>query len=101
MTAPDGELTGVTCRRLRIRGRVQGVGYRDWAMREARARGLSGWVRNRRDGSVEALVRGEPGSVERFIAASRQGPAAARVDTIDQQAESGVATSGFTMLPTA
>jgi acylphosphatase len=100
MTGPEDSGTGIICRRLRIRGRVQGVGYRDWAMRAARAQGLNGWIRNRSDGSVEALVCGEAGAVESFVEASREGPVAARVDAIDRQVETEVAPEGFTMLPT-
>jgi acylphosphatase len=89
------------CRRLRIGGRVQGVGYRDWAMREARSLGLSGWVRNRRDGSVEALVSGEAGAVETFVEACGRGPPAARVDAVDQQEDvSPPSSEGFTWLAT-
>ena len=66
-------------RHLMISGRVQGVGYRDALCDEAQARGVTGWVRNRRDGSVEALVQGAPDAVEAVIAWARRGPAAARV----------------------
>ena len=55
--------------RLRIEGRVQGVGYRDWLTRQARASGLRGWVRNRVDGSVEALLIGETEAADAVIAA--------------------------------
>lgn len=67
---------------LIITGRVQGVGYR--ASFEARARTLklSGWVRNRVDGSVEALVRGDADAIEQLIAWARRGPASARVDNV-------------------
>jgi len=71
-----GPLT-VAARRLVIRGRVQGVGYRDAAVQAAF--GVQGWVRNARDGAVEALVQGEPGAVERFAAWCRRGPPLARV----------------------
>lgn len=70
------------CRHLRITGRVQGVGYRDWAVRTARGLELTGWVRNRGDGSVEAVVAGPADAVDAFIAACRQGPIAARVNDI-------------------
>ena len=67
---------------LRICGRVQGVGYRAWAIGEAARLGLRGWVRNRRDGSVEALVVGEDRAVAAMIAACRKGPFAARVGEV-------------------
>lgn len=66
-------------RRLTIQGRVQGVGFRYALADQARARKLSGWVRNRRDGSVEALVAGPDADVEALIAWSHRGPPAARV----------------------
>jgi acylphosphatase len=66
-----------------IRGLVQGVGYRAFVEDVARQRGLEGWVRNRRDGTVEALFSGPSQIVEDMIAACREGPWAARVDGID------------------
>lgn len=72
-------------RHVTVRGRVQGVGYRAFVESEAFARGLEGWVRNRRDGSVEALFIGEELVVAEMIEACRQGPFAARVDRIDQR----------------
>jgi len=69
--------------RMRIRGAVQGVGYRDWAMRAARAAGVVGWVRNCNDGSVEAQVQGDTGACERFTENCRRGPRAARVERIE------------------
>lgn len=71
--------------RLSIVGRVQGVGYRDWAVRAARRLDLSGWVRNRMDGSVEAVVSGDEATVADFIDRAMAGPPAARVDRIDRQ----------------
>jgi acylphosphatase len=68
--------------RLLIRGRVQGVGYRDAAVQAACALGVCGWVRNRRDGSVEAVAQGAPDAVERFAAWCRRGPPLARVEDI-------------------
>jgi len=65
--------------RLVIRGRVQGVGYRDAAVQAAFEFGVCGWVRNRPDGSVEALAQGEPEALERFAAWCRRGPPLARV----------------------
>lgn len=69
-------------RRLTIRGRVQGVGFRYALADEARARKLSGWVRNRRDGSVEAIVAGPEADVEALIAWAHRGPPAARVSEV-------------------
>lgn len=67
-----------------IRGRVQGVGYRAWTADEARRRGLDGWVRNRRDGSVEAVFSGSDDVVANMLAACRRGPSLARVDAVDE-----------------
>ena len=62
-----------------VKGRVQGVSYRAWTQAEARALGLSGFVRNRDDGSVEALFSGPPEAVDHMVALCRSGPPAARV----------------------
>lgn len=59
---------------LIIRGKVQGVSFRAWAMREAANRGIDGWVRNREDGGLEAVLAGEPGAVQSVVAACRSGP---------------------------
>lgn len=69
-----------------IRGRVQGVGYRAWVEHEAVARGLEGWVRNRRDGSVEAVFAGAAEAVAAMIEACRRGPSSARVDAVNDEA---------------
>jgi acylphosphatase len=66
-------------RRLIVTGRVQGVGYRDALRGEALRHGLTGWVRNRRDGSVEALLQGTPQGIDATISWARRGPALARV----------------------
>ncbi len=68
-----------------IRGRVQGVGFRAWTECTALEHGLQGWVRNRRDGSVEALFVGPPEMVELMIEDCRQGPRGAQVDAVDQR----------------
>lgn len=69
-------------RLVRIRGRVQGVWFRGWTVREAESRELRGWVRNRRDGSVEALFVGAADTVEAMIAACRVGPRSAEVTDV-------------------
>jgi acylphosphatase len=71
-------------RRVIIRGRVQGVGYRDWTRHVARDRGLEGWVRNRKDGSVEALFAGTRDAISSMIVACRKGPPNARVEWIEE-----------------
>jgi acylphosphatase len=72
-------------RHMIVRGRVQGVGYRAFVEYEAIKRGLAGWVRNRRDGSVEAVFAGAPEIVEAVVEACRRGPFSARVDALDQR----------------
>jgi acylphosphatase len=87
--------------RLRIQGRVQGVSYRYWTVTEATARGLDGWVRNRRDGSVEAFISGPAFAVTEMIEACRRGPTAARVTEVDIAEEATRAETGFRQLSTA
>ena len=74
----------MNAKRLLIAGRVQGVGYRTWMMQKATALGLSGWVRNRADGKVEALIAGDIGAVEEMARACRRGPRMAEVSSIDE-----------------
>ena len=81
-------------------GRVQGVWYRAWTEKEASRRGLRGWVRNRTDGSVEAVFAGERTQVEAMLGACRIGPPAARVTDIDIQAIEEYAEGSFQVLPT-
>jgi acylphosphatase len=69
-------------RRVLVEGAVQGIGYRDFTRRAALRLNVSGWVRNRSDGAVEALIRGSPAAVEALIAAMRQGPRFAIVDSL-------------------
>ena len=75
----------IVIRHMIVRGRVQGVGYRAFVEHEALRRGLEGWVRNRRDGSVEAVFAGSIEIVEAMIETCRRGPFSARVDTLDQR----------------
>jgi len=86
--------------RLRIEGRVQGVGFRAFVEREAERHGLDGWVRNRRDGGVEAVVSGPAASVDAMVAACRQGPANARVDMLKAIEEPAAPAPGFSVQPT-
>lgn len=82
-------------KRLRIRGLVQGVGYR-WSMvGEARRLGVNGWVRNRRDGSVEAVVGGEPLAVEAMVAWAKRGPPGAGVESVEVSPEPCPPEAGF------
>ncbi len=87
-------------RHLEIAGRVQGVGYRDWLRNEAKLRGISGWVRNRENGTVEAVVAGEAEAVAQIIEACRNGPRWARVDEIVQAEAAPPDQLGFQKLPT-
>jgi acylphosphatase len=87
-------------RLLRIQGRVQGVGYRDWLVRQATAAGLTGWVRNRADGSVEALLAGEEAAVGAVLLAARRGPPAAWVDRIEENFAEPPGEPGFQRRPT-
>jgi acylphosphatase len=84
-----------------ITGRVQGVGYRAWVAREALSRGLHGWVRNRIDGTVEAVIAGEAGAVDAMIVACRRGPPSAVVAEVIVADYDGPALNRFTVLGTA
>jgi acylphosphatase len=93
-------MSDTTIFRLRIKGRVQGVGYREWAMAEAVKRGLDGWIRNRSDGSVELLIAGSETVVKDMLGACTQGPTAARVENIDIHNETDPPPPGFARKPT-
>lgn len=80
---------------LIISGRVQGVGYRAWVLQQARKLGLSGWVRNRRDGTVEALVSGDADMLESMVEACHEGPIAARVDRVSVHEVNEAVPEGF------
>jgi acylphosphatase len=87
--------------KLRIHGIVQGVSYRDWTVRAASALNLHGWVRNRIDGSVEVLVVGEEQSVRSLVAQCHNGPAASKVERIDEEPAQGIVSrDGFVRKPT-
>ena len=93
-------------RQVAIRGRVQGVGYRAWVDHQAQAYGLEGWVRNRRDGSVEALFCGPAETVAKITALCRRGPSSARVEMVTDEAagidafEPAASRRGASVLPT-
>ena len=82
-------------------GRVQGVWFRAWTQGEATKLGLSGWVRNRTDGTVEALISGAPENVDAMLAKARKGPPLARVDSITTEPADAPTEEGFIKLPTA
>ena len=87
-------------RRLRIRGLVQGVGYRYALRREAQRQGVAGWVRNRSDGSVEALLQGAAERVSEVVAWARRGPPGSRVDEVEiDPAEDEAMHSGLELHP--
>ena len=89
----------MSAKRLTIAGRVQGVGYRAWMRREAVRLGVSGWVRNRSDGAVEALVYGDSAAVEELLRACRLGPPSAAVTSITEELDEPELEPGFRMLP--
>lgn len=99
-------MSAIAIRRVVVRGRVQGVGYRAWTEDTAILNGLDGWVRNRRDGTVEAVFAGSREAVDAMIEACRRGPESARVDAIDIHdagaPELAMRTrgDGFSVLPT-
>ena len=84
-------------RRVRIYGRVQGVFFRQWTLERARALGLSGWVRNARDGSVEAHLAGEEGAVAEMIEQMRRGPPRADVEGLTADDVEPEAGEGFSV----
>jgi acylphosphatase len=82
-------------RRLIVHGNVQGVGFR-WAIaRAAESRGVAGWAQNSADGTVEAVLEGEPEAVESVVRICREGPRGARVDRVDVTDEQAEGISGF------
>jgi len=87
--------------RVRIEGRVKGVWYRNWTVTQASRLNLAGWVRNRRDGSVEALFCGPESAVREMTALCWKGPPAARVTDVTETEGEEPAELGFYQLPTA
>ncbi len=81
--------------RLIITGKVQAVGYRAWAVREAQRRSLRGWTRNRADGTVEILAIGDPIDISSFTTACRQGPSYAKVESVDRSPAEDDGSEGF------
>ena len=90
----------MAARHLVIHGRVQGVGFRASLAWEAQREGVTGWVRNRRDGTVEAMICGSDEAVATMIAWARRGPPGARVDRVEVELGSGE-FSGFEQYPTS
>lgn len=91
----------MTARRIVIAGYVQGVGYRDWLCAQAEALGISGWVRNRADQTVEALIDGDEGALEELLRACRRGPRLAVVSDITEDFADSPDEPGFQRRPTA
>jgi acylphosphatase len=91
----------MNAKRLIISGRVQGVGFREWMVQKARDLGVSGWVRNRLDGSVEALVAGDVAAVEELSRLCRRGPRMAQVVSIDEELADPPEVFGFRQVPSA
>lgn len=87
--------------RVLIEGRVQGVGYRYWVLEHAARLGLDGWVRNRRDGRVEAVISGPQEGLDEMLRRCHEGPSFARVDKLTQKPETDSVEAGFQALPTA
>lgn len=87
-------------RRIRIFGTVQGVFFRAWTLQQAQLIGIKGWVRNRRDGSVEVEAWGDEPAVEALIERCGEGPANARVERVSVEEIEGEAPRGFRAAPT-
>lgn len=91
----------MSAKRLVISGRVQGVGFRAWMVHKAQGLGVSGWVRNRLDGSVEALVAGDIAAVEELLRLCRRGPRMAQVVSIEEDMADPPEQFGFRQVPSA
>ncbi len=90
----------MNAKRLVVRGLVQGVGYRGWMVAQARKLGLDGWVRNRADGAVEALIAGDTAAVEELLRLCRRGPRLAEVLSIEEEMAEPPDNPGFRQAPT-
>jgi acylphosphatase len=86
---------GITARRVRVSGRVQGVGFRYGMQRQAEQRGVAGWARNCPDGTVEAMLEGDPDAIERVIDWCRRGPGGARVSDVSVMPAEARGARGF------
>ncbi len=82
-------------RRITVRGRVQGVGFRAWTIATARAAGLSGWARNCPDGTVEIHAEGDPAAIEALIRDCHEGPPSARVSGVEVAEAAAEGAEGF------
>ena len=91
---------GTKAVRVRISGRVQGVWFRGWTHQEAAQLGIEGWIRNRSDGSVEALFAGPPEAVDELVRRCRRGPPYAAVQAVSVEAETPPDLHGFHSRPT-
>jgi acylphosphatase len=99
-------MSGTLIVHLVIRGRVQGVGFRAWTQHQGELRGLTGWVRNCRDGNVEAVVSGPAAEVAQMVGVCREGPRGSAVTNVDESpADAALLAQGrageFSVLPTA
>lgn len=99
MTASQQGLMERITKLLRIEGVVQGVGFRFFMQRKAHALGVTGWVRNRTDGSVEAVVQGSADTISAIISQAKQGPRSAQVTSVKVADAEGQFTA-FDLLPT-
>lgn len=91
----------ISTQRVFVSGKVQRVGFRDYAIREAQRAGITGWVRNLHDGRVEMVIAGEDEAMARFLDHCRTGPPLARIDNIEAFPDSDRAPKGFTKRFTA
>lgn len=100
MSDSDDDRHDRKCVRVRLTGRVQGVWFRGWTLETARDLGVDGWVRNRSDGTVEAVISGAVGAVDEMVRLCHDGPTHARVDRVDMLDEPDYEGQGFEPRPT-